>query len=213
MSEQDTSWLDKIPLDAISIAVMVASMFLDGAYLRRFAYVGWFGLVCAYTLNCVADLAVNKLTREFVRQRLGNPGKWKRRLTWVLLLFAFASFYFTTVFSWREASLQIPDEPPWLLWSIASFAPTVLAGLGIAQALRDGSFTTRTSKTKSSTSETPAETQRAEPAVVLALPFQCQHCAAEFGTQAGLNAHQRVHKQERSNGHSKEPVVAGLEVN
>ena len=138
MNDNNTSWLDRVPLDAISIAVMVASMFLDGAYLRRFAYVGAFGTICAYTLNCVADLAVNKLTREFVRQRMGNLGKWRGRLVFVLLLFAFASFYYTSVFSWREASLQMPDEPNWLLWSIATFAPTVLAGLGVAEALRAG---------------------------------------------------------------------------
>ena len=206
MNEQNTSWLDKIPLDAISIAVMVASMFLDGAYLRRFAYDNWFGLVCAYTLNCVADLAVNKLTREFVRQGLGSQGKRKRPMMGALLFFAFGSFYFTAVFSWREASLQMPLEPGWLLWSIALFAPSILAGLGIAEALKAGRYT-------ASTSEPKAEAQQPEPVVTLALPFQCQHCAAEFDTQAGLNAHQRVHKQERSNGHSKEPVVAGLEVN
>ena len=168
MSDNNTSWLDRVPLDAISIAVMIASMFLDGAYLRRFAYGGWFGTLCAYTLNCVADLAVNKLTREFVRLRLTNLGKWRGRLTFALLLFAFSSFYYTSVFSWREASLQMPNEPNWLLWSIATFAPTTLAGLGVAEALRGKRATSTKVAAKAPTVAAPEpEPKPIEPPVAL----------------------------------------------
>jgi len=157
VTEHDTNWLDRIPLDAISIAVMAASMFLDGAYLRRYAYANFFGLLCAYVLNCVADVAVNKLTREFVKQRMKQLGKAKRRLTWVLLCFAFASFYFTTVFSWREASLKMPGEPNWLLWSMATFAPTILAGLGLAEAMNARPRTTTKKEPEPEEEETPIE--------------------------------------------------------
>jgi DNA-binding transcriptional ArsR family regulator len=134
------NWLDKLPLDVISIVVMVASVFLDGRYLTRYSYEGAIGAIFGYAFNFVADIAVNKLSNVFVRLLQGRQGKWARKLTWLLVPFWLASFYFTLVFSWREASLQQPSEPQWLHWSIAAFAPTLLTACGLAEALRAGKF-------------------------------------------------------------------------
>ena len=57
-----------------------------------------------------------------------------------------------------------------------------------------------------------SQTSEQEADIALLLPFVCETCGRAFDTRQGLNGHGKAHTGERSNGHSKEPVIAGREV-
>ena len=58
-----------------------------------------------------------------------------------------------------------------------------------------------------------SQTSEQEADIALLLPFVCEDCGRAFDSQQGLNGHGKAHTGERSNGHHKEPVIAGREVN
>ena len=164
----------------------------------------------AYQLAFAMDFVGGFLMYVFGRVRQ-SASKGSKQAKWSFAVIPFVVFGVATSAYVNQRQLaQIMGQAA-LLESIiiATIQPGLQLGINVAQAMVEGKF----EKQPASTSEPKAEPGQVEPVVKLALPFQCQHCAEEFGTQAGLNAHQRAHKKERSNGHSKEPVVAGLEVN
>ena len=164
----------------------------------------------AYCLAFAMDFVGGFLMYVFGRVRQ-SARKGSPQAGWSFAILPFVAFgVATSAFVNQRQLAQIMGQAAW--WEsviIAMIQPGLQLGINVAQAVVEGKF----EKQPASTSEPKAESAQAEPVIKLALPFHCEHCPAEFATQQGLNAHQRGHKRVRSNGHSKEPVVAGLEVN
>lgn len=181
------NWLDRNALWLLSIVIMIASNGGDGRYIRSWQIAGVVGFVLGYGLNLAVDAVQEILAYEFTRHWMdtqqGAARTRKRVLSLLLLAGQFGLIYFAVVFAYRQYSLLRPDEPNWLRWSMAAFAPAALAFLGVAQALRTQ--------------------QQREPRVRIIKPaFQCD-CGYVAKNQAALNAHKRIHS--RDNG--KAPIM------
>ena len=188
-------WWDKWGLWVISILISLSFASLDGRYLRSYMFDGWLGTVCAYTGNFLIDLSSEFLIYEFTRHQRdtieGKERNRKRRLSWVLLIGAISLLYFALVFSFRQASLSKPDEPLWLLWSIAAFAQVALLLLGVASALRDY----------------PAKREKASKPKAERPRFVCAKCGYIAKNQHALSGHMRAH----SNNHGTHPQQERVE--
>lgn len=142
MKNQILNWLDTNALWVISVVIMLGSMGGDGRYIRSWQFDGWFGTILGYGLNLAVDVTSEILSYEFTRHQQdvveGKARSRKRWLSFLLLVGQAGLLYFAVVFAWRQFSLLKPNEPNWLRWSLACFAPVALVFLGIAQALRDG---------------------------------------------------------------------------
>ena len=194
MMTETRPWWDKWGLWGISILISLCFAGLDGRYLRSYMFDGPLGDVMAYTGNFLIDLSSEYMIYEFTKHQRdtveGKARDRKRLLSWSLLIGALSLLYFALVFSFRQASLIKPGEPPWLLWSIAAFAQVALLLLGIAGALRDY----------------PAKRQSASKPKAERPRFACDLCEYVAKNQQGLNAHMRVHSGD--NGHHPQPERA-----
>jgi len=184
------SWLDRNALWILSIVIMIASNGGDGRYIRGWQIAGVVGFILGYGLNLAVDAVQEILAYEFTRHWMdtqdGKARTRKRALSMLLLAGQFGLIYFAVVFAYRQYSLLQPDEPNWLRWSMAAFAPAALTFLGVAQALRTQ--------------------QQREPKPRAVKPqFKCD-CGYVAKNQAALNAHQRVHN--RNNGHQSAELVS-----
>jgi hypothetical protein len=225
MSEGETKknlwqWILKNSLWIVAGGLMLFSASFDGVYLETLSAITWFG----YAINFFADIA-NPAMMYWYGRLQQDKYKAKREKSKSILVWERIAIAYSWLFSWRQlrgrvylaeaaplaaklggSDLAAVIEIELLAFAFAGFVPLMLAGVGALQALIAGRI-----ETEATTSEPKAEPARAEPVAPVALPFQCQHCAAEFGTQAGLNAHQRAHKPERSNGHGVEVLESGKE--
>jgi hypothetical protein len=175
----------------VAIVISIASSPGDGGYLARFLPAAF-----AYGFNFAVDAATELAGYAFVTiQRDGSVSKRRRWLSWLLLPFQFGMLYYAIVFAHAEFATTQPDTAPYLLWSLASFGPAALTGLGIAQAVIDTKKRTRKSNTEPKQSE-----PKPEPVPVLA--FDCPVCLRSFGTQNALNGHMSKH---RANGNGTHP--------
>lgn len=189
----------KISLWAASAGLMLASSGLDGAYLSRLMPDGWawLGLV----LNTVADVTSELGMYWYGRLRMDASSTKRKRASWILVGQVVLVGY-AWLFGWRQLVPRMrivdPAAASWMAPLAAAFIPAALVVVGFIQSLLAGRI-----EKERTVSEPQAKPERIEPAFEPALSFACPHCAATFDTQAGLNAHQRVHKRERSNGHGK----------
>lgn len=201
-------WLKQNSLWLIGLGLMLASSGLDGVYLSRLMPQGQplVALVLGLVLNTMSDVAGIVLTYWYGRLQYSEK---KRGPSNILLGAEAVAVAYSWFFSWRQLRIVMPavesEDWRWVSLIAAGFIPLLLAFIGYAQSLRD----TRTSNKQEQSAPKPEP----EP-VKLALPFQCPHCSYATDTQAGLNAHQRVHKGTRSNGHHKqsEPERIGARV-
>ena len=181
------NWLDRNALWMLSIVIMIASNGGDGRYIRGWQIAGTVGFILGYGLNLAVDAVQEILAYEFTRHWMdtqqGAARTRKRALSLLLLAGQFGLIYFAVVFAYRQYSLLRPDEPNWLRWSMAAFAPAALAFLGVAQALRVQPQVERKPRT-------------------IKPQFQCD-CGYVAKNQQALNAHSRIHS--RDNG--KAPIM------
>ncbi len=195
--KQTIKWLDRNALWLLSIVIMIASNGGDGRYIRGWQIAGAVGFVLGYGLNLAVDAVQEILAYEFTRHWMdtqqGAARTRKRALSLLLIVGQFGLIYFAIVFAYRQFSLLRPDEPQWLRWSMASFAPAALMFLGVAQALR----------TQQQGERKP---RKPKPQFICAAP-ECGYVAKN---QQALSAHSRIHK--RGNGReSADTVLAKLE--
>lgn len=181
-----------------SIGLMLASSGIDGAYLTKLMPAGWafLGLV----LNTVSDIASEVMMYWYGRLQMDRSKPKRRNSRWVLLIVGIQVGY-AWLFSWRQLLPPLREleqqAAGWLSMVMAAFVPISLVGIGYVQALLAGRIEKE--------SDEEAKEGQAEPTVELVDPFACPHCSRSFASQSALNAHSRVHKQNRSNGHRKEP--------
>jgi len=198
-----------ISLWLASIGLMLASSGIDGAYIAKLMppHFEWLGLV----LNTVSDIASEVMMYWYGRLQMDQSKVKQKKSRWVLIVVGLLTGY-AWLFSWRQLlpPLRAIEEraATWLAPIMAAFVPISLAGIGYVQALLAG----RIEKERAA-SEPKANPEPAEPVVEPQEPFQCDQCGRTFGSQAGLNAHARAHKQERSNGHGSEPQPEREKVN
>jgi len=197
------SWIIHNWLWGLSIVIMLASAGLDGRYIRSWMFTGWVGAICGYGLNLAVDICAEVFAYEYTLHILdvqaGKARDKKRAHARWLLVGQFGLIYFGVVFSWRQLSLVLPDEPSWLLWSAAAFAQFALVFLGIAQALRDGTGTRAKGSDRTATGSDGGRSESdgiADDSTVNR--YQCGKCKARFATQNALNSHMSVHKREKS---------------
>ncbi len=187
--KQAIKWLDRNALWLLSVIIMLASNGGDGRYIRGWQIAGAIGFVLGYGLNLAVDAVQEILAYEFTRHWMdtqqGAARTRKRLLSLLLLAGQFGLIYFAVVFAYRQFSLLRPDEPQWLRWSMAAFAPAALTLLGVAQALR----------TQQQGERKP---RKAKPQFKCTVP----ECTFVGKNQQALSAHGRIHK--RDNG--SEPV-------
>ena len=165
------SWCVRNRLWLVSVFISIASAPGDGGYLTRFVPAAF-----AYTWNFAVDAATELIGYAFVAiQKDGRISAGRKRLSWLLIPFQFGLLYYAIVFAHAEFATQRPDTAPYLLWSLASFGPAALTGLGIAQAVTDTKPTKRTSETGTESEPEPS--------------FACGWCGRSFGSQNALNSH------------------------
>jgi len=189
-----------ISLWLASIGLMLASSGIDGAYLAKLMPTGWawLGLV----LNTVSDIASEVMMYWYGRLQMDASKIKQKKSRWILLVVALLVGY-AWLFSWRQLLpplVELEERAAiWLAPLMAAFVPISLAGIGYVQALLAGRI-----EKERAPSELKAETKPEPQPAELANPFQCPHCDRSFATRQALNAHKRVHKQAKSNGHSKQ---------
>lgn len=197
------TWITHNWLWGLSLIIMLASAGLDGRYIRSWMFDGLIGAVCGYGLNLAVDICAEVFAYEYTVHILdvqaGKARDKKRSHARWLLVGQFGLIYFGVVFSWRQLSLVLPDEPSWLLWSAAAFAQFALVFLGIAQALRQGTGTRATGSdgTRGQSDGTRSSNERAADDSTVNR-YQCGACRARFATQNALNSHMSVHKRKES---------------
>lgn len=188
-------WMKRNILLIASLIVMFLSIGGDGRYIRSYQFAGWFGAVLGYGLNFSVDGTTELLAYEAARHfRDVARGKARIRKRWMaamLVVGQLAMVYFAVVFSYRQYSLTLPNEPNWLRWSMAALAPAALTLLGIAQALRLDMGTERKRTTR--VEPTGAPTLETEAAYI------CSVCHKTFAKQQALAGHMKAH----GNGHEE----------
>lgn len=191
----------------VEAVVVICQAGIDGRYIRSFYPPGLIGSILGFGLNLGVDITSGVLGYEFTRHQQ-NARKSDRRtklLAWILLVGEFGLLYFAIVFSHRQLELVLPNEPPYLLWSLSAFAPSGCLLLGVAQALRDGKFEQATVKQPSS--KPKQSIQITEPAIPI-LAYHCRYCDATYDTIKALNGHMKAHPiAERGNGHVEKQTV------
>ena len=175
-------WFKRNSLWLVGIGLMAASSGLDGVYMSTWS--GW--PLLGFVLNSMSDLTAMALTYWYGRLQYSAK---KRGPSRVLLLGELVAVAYSWFFSWRQLRFVLPAvevaDWRWVAPVSALYIPLLLAMVGYAQSLRDTRAATK-----------PAESESVP--VVESVPvFACPHCAATFGSQHALNAHQRAH---RSNG-------------
>jgi len=204
-------WLLRASLWLAGVGLMWASSGIDGTYIAQLNRWEWAG----YVLNAVADITSMVLMYWYGRlvqtSRKETGGKRKIEMSrWVLVVEAIAIFY-AWFFGWRQlrgriyavetdpllGKAELGLAPIYALLELeltaaisSGFIPALLVGVGYVQSLLAGRI------------ETEPASSEVKPTVSEPEPFACPHCAATFSSQAGLNAHQRVH----TSNNGKHPV-------
>ena len=201
MVKRVARWLVENSMWVISLGLMLASSGLDGIYIARWMPEGWgwLGLV----LNTMSDIGNLVLMYWYGRLKLAPRGSKRHRLATALLPAEGIAVAYSWFFSWRQLRAVLPGVEPahwrWVAPIAAGFIPLMLAFIGWAQALLAGRIETE-----------PVASQRSdvEPASSPIEPYVCATCERTFRSQAGLNAHQRVHAA-KSNGSdpAREPEI------
>ena len=159
----------------------------------------------AYRLAFAMDFVGGFLMYVFGRvQQSARKGSPQSRWSFAVIPFVVFGVATSAFVNWRQLVGTMGSVAWYEPVVVALIQPGLQLGINVAQAMVEGKFEKQTA----ASSEPKAEPVQIEPAVELLLPYRCEHCVAEFETQQGLNAHQRVHQQANGNGHRTEPVRA-----
>jgi len=179
-------WIGNNVLWLAALGLMLASSGIDGTYMVSMMQrpLWWLG----YVMNTMSDLGGLAIMYAFGRlqQEPKRSKKWK--LSWMLLGAEVVAIGYSWFFSWRQLlRALLPTEQGDTVWVApiaAGFIPLLLAFIGWAQALQAGKL------------EEELATSQPKPATSQPKQFPCQHCSYVAKSQAGLNAHQRKHREE-----------------
>ena len=174
------------------LAVTINQM---GHYLAQYAFDGW--EFAAYLQAAGIDLAIWRSAWWF---RVYGGKKQRRWALVGVVVFSLVSAWYNRGFY----AMRAPELPSWQPWLMGAVLPAGVALLSYLKGQKDESRHGASKSEPAPSEPEPAANKQGqwrmewdpiEPAPKPSPAFRCAVCGREFGSQQGLNAHMRRHRE------------------